>query len=122
MPQIKTASLYESLEFNPDRPTVKVWFETPFTKEIRIALKKGQELKEHKTSFPIVVNIVEGNINFGLSAERIQLRKGDLIALEGNVPHDLVAVEESIVRLTLSLHDTTDRVKNVAEQKTGIKK
>lgn len=116
MQQMKTASIYECLEFNENRPTIKVLFETSFTKEIRIALKKGQEMKEHKTPFPIVINIVEGIIDFGLPNERKQLKKGDLIALDGNVPHDLVAVEESIVRLTLTMRDTSDRVKNVAEQ------
>ena len=113
---MKTASIYGSLEFNENRPAIKVLLETPFTKEIRIALKKGQEMKEHKTSFPIVIYIVEGIIDFGLPTERMQLNKGDLIALDGNVPHDLVAVAESIVRLTLTMQDTADRVKNVAEQ------
>ena len=113
---MKTASIYESLAFNEDRPAIKVLFETPFTKEIRIALKKGQEMKEHKTSFPIVINIIEGIIDFGIPNERIQLKKGDLIALDGNIPHDLVAVEESIVRLTLTVHDATDRVKKVVKQ------
>ena len=113
---MNTASIYESLEFNENRPAVKVLFETPFTKEIRIALKKGQEMKEHKTSFPIVIHIVEGAIDFGLPTERLYLRKGDLIALDGNVPHDLMAEEESVVRLTLTIQDTSDRVKNVAKQ------
>lgn len=114
---MKTASIYESLEFNENRPAIKVLLETSFTKEIRIALKVGQEMKEHKTSFPIVIHILEGTIDFGLPDQRMQLKKGDLIALDGNIPHDLVAVADSIVRLTLTMNDTSDRVEHVAKQK-----
>lgn len=110
------ASLYKNLVYKEDKPAITVLFETDFTKEIRIVFKKSQVMKEHKTAFPIVVEMIEGKIDFGVEGEVCHLKKGDLIALEGNVPHDLKAIEDSIVRLTLSKSDDTKRVKNVIKK------
>lgn len=112
---MKTASIFEDLNYNENKPTIKVLFETDFTKEIRIAMKTGVEMKKHQTSFPIVVEIVTGKIDFGVQEEILHLKKGDLIALDGGVPHDLTAKEDSIVRLTLTKYDETDRVKEVIQ-------
>ena len=93
--------------------TIKVLLETSFSKEIRILFKKGQMMKEHKAPFPIIVHILEGEIAFGVEGNVHDLKKGAMLTLEGNVPHDLTAKADSIVRLTLSKQDTADRVKDV---------
>ena len=110
---MKTASLSNNLEYKENKPAISVLFETDNTKEIRIVMKKGQSMKEHKTAFPIVVEIFEGAIDFGVQGEPLNLKKGDLLALEGSVPHDLLAAEDSTVRLSLSKLDNVDRVKAV---------
>ena len=110
---MKTASLYQEFEFSENKPALKVLFETSFTKEIRILMKNGQSMKEHQTSFPIVVEIVDGEIDFGVNRNIHHLKKGELIALDGNVPHDLKAKRDSIIRLTLTKADSSEREKNV---------
>tara|TARA_B100000809_G_scaffold262125_1_gene312402 strand:+ start:659 stop:997 length:339 start_codon:yes stop_codon:yes gene_type:complete len=112
---MKTASLYKDLKFDEHKPVITVLFETTFTKEIRIAMQKGTKMKEHKTPFSIVVEIVDGNIDFGVNGDNYNLLKGRLIALDGNVPHDLEAKEDSIIRLTLTKNDEINRVKNIIE-------
>ncbi len=107
---MEIASIYKDLEYKDNKPVIKVLFETSFTKEIRITMQQGTEMKKHKTSFPIVVEIVDGEINFGVEEKTLNLKKGDLIALNGGVPHDLKAIENSIVRLTLTKYDETNRV------------
>jgi len=113
---MKTASLLKDLEYNETKPVIKVMFESNFTKEIRITMNAGTEMKKHQTGFPIVVELVEGNISFGVNGSVLELKKGDLIALEANIPHDLKARENSIVRLTLSNYDKTDRVEKVVKE------
>lgn len=108
------SNIYQDLTYAENKPVITVLFETDFTKEIRIAMQEGTLMKEHKTSYPIVVQILEGNIDFGIEQKVKHLRKGDLIALDGNVPHDLKANQNSIIRLTLTKYDSAKRVKNIA--------
>ena len=108
------ALLYKDVVFNESKPVVNVLLETNFTKEVRIAMQKGTEMAKHQTSFPIVVEIVDGEINFGVNGEVLNLKKGALIALDGGVSHDLQAIEDTIIRLTLTKYDETNRVKETA--------
>lgn len=111
---MKTASLLKNLSLNDNKPAVQELMETGSSKEIRIAMKKGQVMKEHKTPYPIVVELFEGRISFGVKGETYTVKKGDLLSLEGNVPHDLRAEEDSIIRLSLSKLDKVERVEGVA--------
>lgn len=110
---MNTASFRENLDFNDHKVVIKVLLETSFSKEIRILLKKGQVMKEHKAPYPIIVHILEGEIAFGVEGEVHDLKQGAILTLEGKIPHDLTAKEDSIVRLTLSKLDTAERVEKV---------
>ena len=98
-----------------ENPAAKMLLETDFTKEIRIVFREGQFMKEHKAGYPIVIEVLEGAIDFGVNGEMIELNQHDMITLSANVPHDLKALKDSIVRLTLSKLDTVDRVQKVVE-------
>lgn len=113
---MKLASLTDNLQYHESRPTIQVLLDTETGKEIRIAFKEGHVMKEHKTPFPIVVEVFEGAIDFGVNGLVHNLKKGDLIALEGGVPHDLTAKATSTVRLSLNKADTAQRVEDVAKQ------
>lgn len=113
---MQSASLYKDVKYKKDKPSITVLFETEKTKEIGIAMRKGQLMKEHKTPFPIVVEVFDGKIDFGVYGKRMVLEKGDLIALEGSVSHDLKAEADSIIRLTLTNQDDSQRVRGVANE------
>lgn len=110
------SSFNNDLIYNDERVAIKRILETSFSKEIRILLKEGQVLKEHKTGFPIVVHVVKGVIDFGVAGEVTLLEEGAIITLGPNVPHDLKAQVDSIVRLTLSKLDKAERVLSVANE------
>lgn len=112
---MKSSSLSKNIVYNDNKPLISILFETETTKEIRIVMKEKQLMKEHKTSFPITVEIFEGAVDFGVEGTVHNLVKGDLVYLEANIPHDLIAKKDSIIRLTLSKKDKVERVIKVSE-------
>jgi len=110
---IKTASFFTDLEFSDKSVVITPMLDSSFGKEIRIAFKEGQVMKEHKTKFPITVSTLKGSIEFGVGAKMFVLNEGDVIALEGNVMHELKATAESVVRLSLHKSDSVERVNSV---------
>lgn len=112
---MKLGSLLNEVTYQENRPAIKVVLEGDAGKEIRIVFKKGQLMKEHKAPHPIVVEIFEGCINFSVNEEEHLMKRGDLITLSADVPHSLLAEEDSIVRLSLSKGDSADRVDKAAK-------
>lgn len=113
---MKMTSFNNNLTFGDTKPVISLLLETAFSKEIRITMKEGQIMKEHKTPYPIVVHVLMGRIDFGVAGETYSIQAGGILTLDGNVPHDLTALENSIVRLTLSKSDNAERVEKVADQ------
>jgi quercetin dioxygenase-like cupin family protein len=98
---MEIASLFADLEYGEKHPVTQILVNTSVVKEVRITFKKGQVMKAHKASYPIVVEIVDGCVDFGLETENYILKKGMLIVLEASVMHELKAEQDSIVRLSL---------------------
>ncbi|RIY36674.1 cupin [Capnocytophaga canis] len=103
-----TASMLKDVTYKDDKPNVEVILETEFTKEVRIAFKEGQIMKRHKAPRAIVVQVLEGKINFEVGETIYQLNKGDFITLKATIVHELKALENSVVRLSLSKYETQE--------------
>ncbi|RKF02878.1 hypothetical protein C8N26_2520 [Tenacibaculum lutimaris] len=110
---MKTAAFLNDIQYNEEKVAITLLLETDFSKEIRIVFKKNQVMKDHKAPYPIVVQVLKGSINFGVNNEVKKLNSGDIISLEAKVIHNLTALEDSVVRLTLSKSDSVNRVKEV---------
>lgn len=112
---MERASILENLIYGDNKPSITVLLNTISSKEIRITFRKGQEMKEHKSNYPIVVEVVDGKIDFGINGERHLLSKGELVALEPSILHNLIAEEDSIVRLSLNKSDDANRIKELVK-------
>ncbi len=110
---MKIESFNNELAFDESRVKTKVLIETSFSKEIQILMKSGQVMKEHQAPFPILIHILEGKIELGVQGVVHLMKTGEIISLEANVPHDLNAKEDTIIRLTLSKEDKTERLNDV---------
>lgn len=69
---------------------------------VLIALAEGARLHEHVTDHGIAVQTVRGRLRLALPEEVVELPAGTLLALGRGIPHDVVALEESVFLLTVS--------------------
>jgi len=109
-----TNSFQADLTFDEIRIKTKVIIETSFSKEIRILMATGQSIKEHQTPFPILIHLIDGQIELGIKGKTQILNAGNIVGLEGGIPHNLNALEDSVIRLTISKQDSAIRVENIA--------
>ena len=90
--------------------TIAKLFDGLNSKEIRINLEKGAQMKEHKAPGAIMVQVLSGKIDFSVGENSVILDTIAMITLEHNVTHALTALENSIVRLSLRKNDDVSRV------------
>jgi quercetin dioxygenase-like cupin family protein len=72
---------------------------------VLVALKAGKSLAEHRTEGRISVHVLEGHVEIKASGRTFNLRAGGLLALDRNLPHDVRALQESTVLLTVAWPD-----------------
>ncbi|PIF05340.1 MAG: cupin [Draconibacterium sp.] len=112
---MKTANFDEEKKFDENKPAIKLILDSESSKEIRILMKKGQKMKKHQTAFPIVIHLISGAIDFEVEGITHALQAGAILALKSNVPHSLMAMEDSMVRLSLAKQDSVHRVEETVK-------
>ncbi len=70
---------------------------------VLIGLHEGAELKTHTANGVISVQVLEGYIKFTTEPETVELHKGQMLALHKNVPHSVLALNETFFVLTLAM-------------------
>jgi len=69
---------------------------------VLIALAAEARMKEHKADGRISIHVLSGHIQLRASGRTFNLRTGRLLALDHGVPHDVYALEESALLLTIA--------------------
>jgi len=69
---------------------------------VLIALKAGARIPEHKANGRISVQLLSGHVRLNASGRAFNLLPGSLLALDERAPHDLEALEESALLLTIA--------------------
>jgi quercetin dioxygenase-like cupin family protein len=83
-----------------DRNAVTV-LKTPNLSVVLTVIKKGAKLCGHEVDGPITIQVLSGAVRFGLAADSKTLRDGTVIALDKAVPHEIEALENSGLMLTI---------------------
>ncbi len=88
-----------SLAFNENfiRPVL----DNQVSKVVQFSFSKGKVLEKHRTSSPILVQVLSGKVRF-TAEEEVMLEPGRLVSLEPNVEHAVEALEDSVVVLILT--------------------
>lgn len=69
---------------------------------VLVALKTRSRIPEHHTEGQISIQTVVGHIQVRAQGRTFELRAGGLLALDQGVPHDVEALEESALLLTIA--------------------
>ncbi len=69
---------------------------------VLIAFRAGARLAEHKTEGRISVHLLAGHVRVKAEGRTFDLRPASLLTLDQGVPHDVDALEESALLLSIA--------------------
>jgi len=65
-------------------------------------MKSGSEMKEHHADARISIQAIQGRVRLQLPDQAVELVGGELMCLESGIAHDVKALEESAILITVS--------------------
>jgi len=90
----------ESTWLESDRNSMTI-FKSDILTIVLLGLHKDAEMKTHQANGVISVQVLEGRINFTTEEKTFSLEKGQMIVLHENIPHSVMALEETFFLLTI---------------------
>ena len=78
-------------------------FKSAALEVVRLVLAAGKTLPTHRVPGQITVQCLEGSIVFDADGTAVPMIAGQLLYLEGGVPHAVTAVEDAAVLVTIVL-------------------
>ncbi len=98
--QIRNETTWE----NSDRNAVTL-FKSETLRIVLIGLHDSATLDPHKTNGVISIQVLKGKIIFTAEEQTILLEAGQMIALQANSTHSVMALSESFFLLSLAMND-----------------
>ena len=77
---------------------------------VLMALKAQTHVPEHKADGRLSIHVLTGHIQLKASGRTFSLRAGCVLALDRGIPHDVLALEESALLLTIAWPAVTGAV------------
>ena len=68
---------------------------------VGFAFATGQELTEHTSALPVVIQVIKGRLDLVLGDEKSEATPGSWIHLPARLPHTVRATEPTIMLLTM---------------------
>lgn len=87
-----------------DRNSITV-FKSDNITIVLIGLHANAELKTHTAKGHITVQILDGEIEFTTAQQTVSMGKDQMISLQANIPHSVLAIKESFFLLTMMITD-----------------
>ncbi len=69
---------------------------------VLVLMKANTRMNEHHADARISIHSLQGRIRIHLPDQKVDLRAGELMALDRAIPHDVEALEESAFLITIS--------------------
>ena len=65
------------------------------------AFDAGQELTDHTAAMAAIVEVITGRLRLGLGDEQVELAPGAWVHMPPNLRHSVLAIEPSVMLLTM---------------------
>ena len=105
IPHAQSGELIDVRPFGDSLPehTTRALVKTDHLEIIRMVLPAGKEIQEHQAPREIIVQCIEGRIEFTCHGQTQTLEPGRMLYLDPGQSHSLRAAEDSSMLLTLLL-------------------
>ena len=94
--------LLAQLSFKDNGPRVQQLSESDDARLVGLALRAGQEIKEHRSPSRLTVQVIDGCLLFGAAGQEIRLRAGMVLQIDPGVPHHLRAETDTLLLLLMT--------------------
>ena len=94
--------LKQLAQFDDTKPNVQIIARSGHARQILFSFRAGQGLRQHTTSSQIAVQVIAGQLSFTANEESRTVTPGQLVLLEANAPHSLLAENDTILLLTMT--------------------
>ncbi|WP_449279386.1 cupin domain-containing protein [Leucobacter sp. GX0328] len=94
-------ALLQAAPVSSDRFQIKRIFQGEGARVIRLSFAAGQVMREHSTNAPLIVQVLDGEVQFRVSGEEIAMPAGAMLHVKPSVVHEVEAVTDAHVLLTL---------------------
>ena len=95
------SNLITATEIPAEGTLSKVVYKDDQIRVVLFAFDEGQELTEHTAVMPAVVQVLSGHLRLTMGTETVDARPGDWAHMSAELPHSLVAIEPTVMLLTM---------------------
>lgn len=71
---------------------------------VLMVLERGARISDHQSDGSLTIQVLDGRVIVALLESSFDLASGQLLAIEHDISHALVAIEDSAVLLTIAWH------------------
>ena len=93
--------ILDDIEIPTDGTLSRVLFKGDDVRVVVFAFDEGQELTGHTAAVPAILQVVKGRLDLRLGDESVEVSADSWVYMEANLNHAVVALEPSVMLLTL---------------------
>ncbi|KUO20062.1 cupin domain-containing protein [Streptomyces dysideae] len=101
MPATVITDLATVLPLPEDGTLSRVLYRDDRLRVVGFAFSTGQELTEHTSALPVVIQVVRGHLELVLGEEKTEATPGSWVHLPARLPHTVRATEPTLMLLTM---------------------
>lgn len=100
-----------------DETSTNAFFKDPHLEVMRIFLPSGKRMAKHAVDGPITLQCIEGEVDVITGDTHKVIRSDDILYLAAGIAHELVAIRNTSILVTIVLLRTPDRPGPASERR-----